>query len=121
MVRFRIATWNVEWAASRSTRAQLIREAILNLQPEVVCLTETHLDFLEPLGGYTITGGQGWGYQASPTRRKVLLWSREPWEAVRDEGPPQMPPDRFVAGITNTSVGKVLAYGVYNLGTPPKS
>lgn len=104
--------WNVEWATSRSTRAQFILEAILNLQPEIVCLTETHLDFLELLGGYLITGGQDWGYQASPTRCKVLLRSREPWEAVIDEGPPQMPPNRFVAGMTNTLVSKLLVYGV---------
>ncbi len=112
MSRVRTATWNVEWASPISTRAQLIREAIFNLQPEVVCLTETHLNFLEQLGGYTITGGQDWGYQSATGRRKVLLWSRAPWESVRGEGPPRMPPGRFVAGITNTSVSKVLVYGV---------
>jgi len=107
-----VATWNVEWASAISPRGKLMHEALLTLQPEVISLTETHLDWFDSAGGYTVTGGHDWGYSGTTNRRKVLLWSRQPWTLVRSEGPPQMPPGRFVAGVTKTSIGEVQVCGV---------
>ena len=45
-------------------------------------------------------------------RRKVILWSREPWQSVDDVGADSLPPGRFVSGITQTSVGAVRVVGV---------
>ena len=45
-------------------------------------------------------------------RRKVLLWSRQPWEEVDDLGHASMPPGRYVSGVTQTPVGKVRVIGI---------
>ena len=45
-------------------------------------------------------------------RRKVLLWSREPWNQIDDMGTDSMPPGRFVLGVTQTSVSEVAVIGI---------
>ena len=79
--------------------------------PEIVCLTETH-DELLPQHGHTICSQPDYGYTVRPNRRKVLLWSREPWHRVDDLGIDSMPSGRFVSGVTQTSVGEVAVIGV---------
>ena len=79
--------------------------------PEIVCLTETH-DELLPQHGHTICSQPDYGYTVRPNRRKVLLWSREPWDQVDDLGIDSMPSGRFVSGVTQTSVGEVAVIGV---------
>ena len=79
--------------------------------PEIVCLTETH-DELLPQHGHTICSQPDYGYTVRPNRRKVLLWSREPWHRVDDLGIDSMPTGRFVSGVTQTSVGEVAVIGV---------
>ena len=44
--------------------------------------------------------------------RKVVLWSRDPWERVDDLGHSSMPPGRFVSGVTRTPVGEVTVMGI---------
>ena len=41
-----------------------------------------------------------------------MLWSREPWNQVDDNGNDSMPPGRFVSGVTQTSVGEVTVIGI---------
>ena len=41
-----------------------------------------------------------------------MLWSREPWREVDDVGLESMPPGRFVAGVTRTSLDDVTVVGV---------
>ena len=79
-------------------------------RPEVVCLTEAHVDL--PRGGHTICSQPDYGYEVRPGRRKVLLWSREPWRDVYDVGDVALPPGRFVSGVTRTSVGDVTVIGI---------
>ena len=58
-----------------------------------------------------------YGYSIREERRKVLLWSREPWEEIDDVGSELMPPGRFVSGVTQTSLGAVTVIGgLYSLG-----
>ena len=45
-------------------------------------------------------------------KRKVLLWSKEPWKQVGDLGSEALPPGRFVSGTTRTSLGEVTVVGV---------
>ena len=80
-------------------------------EPEIVCLTETHVGLLSE-GGYVITSRADYGYAVREERRKVLLWSREPWEQVDDIGGDMMPPGRFVSGVTRTSEGPIAVMGV---------
>ena len=80
-------------------------------KPEIICLTETHVGLLSQ-GGHIISSRPDYGYSIREERRKVLLWSREPWEQVDDLGSDVMPPGRFVSGVTQTSLGEVTIIGV---------
>ncbi len=107
----RAVTWNVEWATPSSWRTIEILSRIDRHAPEVVCLTETDVGLLSQRG-YTICSQPDAGYEIKMSRRKVILWSREPWDEVDDVGLDSMPPGRFVAGVTRTSLGKVTVIGV---------
>ena len=107
----RAITWNVEWATARSRRTPEILRRIDGHAPEIVCLTETDVGLLSQRG-YTICAQPDAGYGIKMSRRKVILWSREPWDEVDDLGLDSMPPGRFVAGVTRTSLGKVTVIGV---------
>lgn len=95
----RLLNWNVEWATPRSRRTPEILSRIRGRAPEVVCLTETH-DKLLARDGYAACSELDYGYPVREGRRKVMLWSSEPWEQVDDVGIDSMPPGRFVSGVT---------------------
>ena len=78
--------------------------------PEIVCLTETHAELLR--GGHAICARPDYGHGTKGSRRKVLLWSKAPWERVDDLGDDQLPPGRFVSGVTRTSVGELTVVGL---------
>lgn len=82
----RIVNWNVAWATKRSDRSPELLRRIRQEEPDVICLTEAYADFLDELGGHVITSGADYGYAPVPGRRKVLLWSREPWSEVDELG-----------------------------------
>jgi len=109
-----VVTWNVEWATPRSwSRHDEILRRIERHEPDVVCLTETDVRLLSDKIGHTIHS-QPDGVKATVTNklRKVVLWSREPWEEVDDYGVASMPPGKFVAGVTRTPLGMVTVIGV---------
>ena len=107
----RVVNWNVEWATPNSRRTAEILARIDRHAPAVVCLTETHLGLLGQ-HGHTICSQPDYGYTVKENRRKVLLWSKEPWNQVDDMGIDSMPPGRFVSGVTQTSVGEVAVIGI---------
>ena len=107
----RVLTWNVEWATPRSRRTPEILRRIRATPPEVVCLTEAHARLAVP-DGYAICSRSDYGYGIKGGRRKLMLWSREPWERVDDVGADTLPPGRFVSGVTRTSLGEVTVIGV---------
>ena len=104
-------TWNVEWATPRARRTREILSRIDRHAPEVVCLTETHPGLMAQQG-HAICSQADAGYGANEHRRKVMLWSREPWTNVDEVGIDSMPPGRFVSGVTRTSLGETLVIGV---------
>lgn len=106
-----IVNWNVQFATPRSWRSPEILGRIDRHEPEIVCLTETH-DELLSRGGYAICSRADYGYGLQKNRRKVLLWSREPWKQVNDLGIDSLPPGRFVSGVTLASVGEVAVIGI---------
>ena len=106
-----LVNWNVEWATPRSLRTSEVLSRIERHAPEVVCLTETHTGLLSQVG-HTICSRPNHGYTIKEGRRKVMLWSRKPWEQVDDMGIASMPPGRFVSGVTQTSLGEVTVIGV---------
>ncbi len=108
-----VLTWNVEWATPhpRSRRTPVILRRIKRHAPEIVCLTETHADLLAR-DGHAICSEPDYGYPIKAGRRKVMLWSKEPWERVDHVGADTLPPGRFVSGVTRTSIGEVAVIGV---------
>ena len=110
----RAITWNVQWATPRSRRTPEILSRIDRHAPEVVCLTETHSGLLPMLsrGGHAICSQPDYGYPIKECRRKVALWSRQPWDQIDAVGIDSMPPGRFVSGVTQTSLGAVTVIGV---------
>ena len=107
----KIVNWNVDWATT-SWRTHEIRSRINRHSPEIVCLTETHFDSRLLEDGDRISARPDYGYGIQKSRRKVLLWSREPWEHLDDFGDDRLPPGRFVSGVTRTSVGEVAVVGL---------
>ena len=107
----RVISWNVEWATPVSRRTTEVLNRIDRHAPDVVCLTEGHVGLLSR-HGHTICSQPDYGYTVKEGRRKVLLWSREPWEQIDDVGIDSMPPGRFVAGVTQASFGAVTIVGV---------
>lgn len=106
----KIVNWNVRWATPLSKHSSEVLGRIAQHAPELVCLTETHSGLLRD--GHTVRSRPDYGYGIQESRRKVLLWSREPWERVDDIGDERMPPGRFVSGVTRTSVGEVTVVGL---------
>ena len=107
----KLVNWNVEWATPKSRRTPEILKRIEQHKPEVICLTETLLDLL-PQEGHVITSQPDYGYPIKKKRRKVLLWSKAPWKRSKDDGSKDLPPGRFVSGVTRTSIGDVAIIGV---------
>ena len=105
----KLVNWNVNWAAEPRRTCEILNR-INRHSPEVVCLTETHSGFLQD--GHQICARPDYGDGIKESRRKVLLWSREPWEHVNHIGDERMPPGRFISGVTRTSVGKVTVVGL---------
>ena len=106
-----LVNWNVEWAKPASPRGAEILRRVDEHAPEVVCLTETH-DGLLSHDGHTIRSQPDYGYTVKDDRRKVMLWSKEPWDQVDDVGIDSMPPGRFVSGVTQTSAGELTVVGI---------
>jgi endonuclease/exonuclease/phosphatase family metal-dependent hydrolase len=106
-----VTTFNCQWRRSKSAAAAEIRRAILATDPEIVCLTEAYLDFFGD-EGFVIEADADYGYPITAGRRKVLLWSRQPWSMVDSFGHANLPPGRFVCGTTQTSIGALAVIGV---------
>ena len=103
--------WNIQWASKQSPRGQAILSTLNHSGAHVSCLTETHASFIGE-GGHLICADADYGYSIKYDRRKVILWSKEPWEDVDNFGNSDLPSGRFVAGTTQTPVGKLRIIGV---------
>ena len=107
-----VANWNVEWVTPRGRRFAAVSDHLCRLNADILCVTEGQLSVLPP-GGFCITSTADYGYQSpNPNRRKVLLWSRNPWREVDTLGSPDLPGGRFVSGVTETPIGPVKILGV---------
>ena len=106
-----VVNWNVEWATPRSwSRRDEILSRIEQEDPNIVCLTESDIGLLAGMSGHLIHS-QPDGVKGTGNLRKVLLWSREPWEQVDDFGEDSMPPGKFVSGVTRTPLGYFTVLG----------
>ncbi|GAB4066115.1 endonuclease/exonuclease/phosphatase family protein [Ancylobacter sonchi] len=105
-----VLLWNVAWRRPASPAGAVIRDLLARHAPDIACLTETSLDL--PVGGHVIASDPYYGMPMKPGRRKVLLWSRHPWEQVDALGHPDLPSGRFVRGVTATPLGRLAVIGV---------
>ena len=106
-----VVNWNVKWATPLSKRSPEILRRIDEHCPEIICLTETSNQLLH-IGGHAIWPQPYYGYPIKPGRRKVVLWSLQPWRKVDWRGSGALPPGRFVAGVTQSSIADVTVIGV---------
>ena len=107
-----VAIWNAEWASPRSPRGTRLREVLTAKRADIVVLTEGCEGNL-PDGGFVMTSSGDYGYdKAAKSRRKVLLWSREPWVDADAIGSPELPPGRFIQAATQTPIGRLHVIGM---------
>lgn len=111
MSGLRVLVWNTEWARAHTPRGAEIKRVLEAADPDVVCVTEGAAELL-PGNGHVIDSDPDFGYRQQEGRRKVLLWSPEPWEMVDRAGHPDMPGGRYVEGRTTTRSGPVRVIGV---------
>ena len=106
-----VGLWNVQWAAATNAKGRFFAPLLGDLDCDVLCLTEGSADIL-PAEGHIITSSADYGYGVQGSKRKVMLWSRNPWKFVDDVGSVALPPGRFVAGTTDTSLDPLRFIGV---------
>lgn len=111
MPSLRVVVWNTEWARAQTPRGQEIARIVRDAAPDIACVTEGFEELL-PDHGHLIDSDPDYGYRQHEGRRKVLMWSQEPWRDVDRVGDPAMPGGRFVAGTTHGPVGPVRVIGV---------
>ena len=101
----RVGTWNTEWKKPNERDGKIIGEKLAATNCDVLCVTEGYAGIL-PSGGHVIDAGQDWGCPIKSGRRKVLLWSKQPWTPhTHALGSEEIPEGRFVAGTTETTSG----------------
>lgn len=105
------ATWNLQWKRPNTPACRTMVERLLEHSPDIICLTEAYASTGLPRG-HLIEAERDYGYPVVEGRRKVMLWSREPWQQVDQTGHPDLPTGRIVAGRTMTPVGPVTVVGV---------
>ena len=107
----KIVCWNVNWAKPGSARGDELKRRIFRQKPEIICISEGYCGYLEH-AGHSIYSAADYGYAIVEGRRKVFLWSKMPWREIDEIGHPSMPTGRFVAGVTQTSIGDVRVVGL---------
>ncbi len=94
----RCLTWNLEWKLPTSGAGAKIREEIAQRNPDVMCISEAVVSLMPQ--GHQIEAESDYGYDHDGSRRKVILWSKNPWEDVDTIGAEEMPTGRFASGVT---------------------
>jgi exonuclease III len=90
--------WNLEWKTPATKVGRLIQEQVAAIDADTVCYTEVVQTMIP--GGHFIESDPDYGYPNNGGRRKVILWSKQPWTDVDTIGDDEMPAGRFVFGIT---------------------
>jgi endonuclease/exonuclease/phosphatase family metal-dependent hydrolase len=106
-----VATWNLQWKRPDTLACGTMIERLVEHDPDIVCLSEAYASTMLP-AGHVIEAAADYGYPIVEGRRKVLLWSRQPWEAVDRLGDARLPTGRFIAGRTATPLGAITVGGV---------
>jgi hypothetical protein len=95
----RLLIWNVQFGKHDGS-IQHLDELIANRSCDVACVTETTLKYLAGRGNVLRSIGNYGYHDFSGFRQKVSLWSRHPWSEMDFEGDKNLPPGRFLSGVT---------------------
>ena len=104
-----ITLWNVQWA--KGERGQLVKARLFQCPVDVLCVNEGYPEMLKD-SGHLISSDADHGYNTTDDRRKVMLWSNNPWALVDTGNGFDFPSGRFVSGITATPLGSIRFVGV---------
>jgi endonuclease/exonuclease/phosphatase family metal-dependent hydrolase len=107
----RVGVWNVEWARPHSRRGQAVAGRLVSWDCDVLVVTEGEAALL-PDHGHVVDSEEDYGYRVIAGRRKVLLWSRNPWREVERRTSADLPSGRIASGVTDTPAGPVRVVGV---------
>lgn len=119
-VELRILVWNAERKSARGSVGRRIPTLLARHDPDIVLLTEGEVGLLPP-DGHTITARPLPEPYLRPPERRVLAWSRSPWDEVEDYGELESVPSdepasclcgRIVSGTTSTPFGPLLVHAV---------
>jgi endonuclease/exonuclease/phosphatase family metal-dependent hydrolase len=114
----RLVCWNLEWCplpSGRSKRGRVAQRVITEQMPDVACLTESRLDWLDGWDGAIVSSEplDTAHHMHRHDGRKVVLWSRSGWRDVDAVGSEDIRDlRRVVAGTTDTPFGPVRFVGV---------
>jgi endonuclease/exonuclease/phosphatase family metal-dependent hydrolase len=107
-----IGIWNTQWKASSSLAGRAMTQLLLSQSPDIVCITEGHLDQMPP-DWHSCSSASDFGYPLNvQSQRKVVMFSRNPWRDIDSLGSIDLPPGRFVSATTDTKVGPIHCVGV---------
>jgi endonuclease/exonuclease/phosphatase family metal-dependent hydrolase len=95
----KLLVWNIQWAKSRA-RLEAITSVVRDESPNIMCFTEV-IPFLSVNESRTIASTGDYGYANPGNRHKVWMWSDTDWEDIDCIGSADLPPGRFVSGITH--------------------
>lgn len=110
MQEIKVLLWNVHWQRAGTPGGMAIRRTIAEHQPDLICLAEANVDLLGP--DNRITSSADFGGPSKEGRRKVVLWSRWPWQEVDSLGDEILPAGRFVRGRLLVPGGPIDVLGV---------
>lgn len=106
----KVLLWNVQWQRAATAGGAAVRQLIAAHDPDLICLTEANIDLVD--GTPRVMSEADFGGSVREDRRKVVLWSRWPWQDVDGVGDPSLPPGRFARGRTLAPHGIIDLIGV---------
>ncbi|MES2922296.1 MAG: endonuclease/exonuclease/phosphatase family protein [Verrucomicrobiota bacterium] len=95
----KLLNFNTAWAKPGTAVGKRVGQILVNADADLICLTEAFPELIAGTG-HTITCDDRSGYVYPDDRKKVLLWSREPWSDVSTGEDSEVPGGRFVSGVT---------------------
>jgi hypothetical protein len=109
MSSLRLLTWNLERKRPTAPLGAAALDHLFSFAPDVAVLTEASAE-MPVRGGHLLCASALRGEMWRADERKVVLWSRWPWEPIGDAAP--CGADRAVAGVTCTPIGPLCVLGV---------
>ena len=108
----KILNWNINWARPDSIKGRKIQEIIKYFDPDLVCLTETYIDFYLP-NRYSVFSEDDYGYKQTGNKRKVILFSNNKWNQIQylSENS-EMPKGRIIIASNEFNLKKINVIGV---------